>query len=236
MMRSPTRTTTASRSSADAVVAARAMARARTVFFIAVFGSDVQWAEQVTAFSLFVGGLWERTAVAEGEAAGEYVELHLLAAPRDELSHAVAERILSHADADQRRGGFGVECAGRAAVVDAENVKAGVGLNRVADFARLQFEDLFLEHLRQLAAADESDLAAAFGVRRAGVLARQFVEGRAAAQLFDDVVGERFVVDEDLSYAYFLAAAEVALMLLVIRLDVRVRRLLHLGRAVREEF
>src|ERR1043165_3421177 len=96
-----------------------------------------------------------------------------------------------------------------AAVVALEDVVARLGAEDGADAAGLEREDLVLEHLRQLAAADVADLAAFLGVRRERVLPRQLLERFALLQPRSDVVRGRLVVDEDLADVHLFAAPEL---------------------------
>ena len=103
-------------------------------------------------------------------------------------------------------------------------MEAGVGADDAADAARFEREDLVLEHLRQLAAADVTDLAAFLRVRRERVLARQLFERAALLQLRGDLIRDRLVVYEDLFDVQLLATAELSRMLLVVRANLGVGR------------
>src|SRR5687768_5648488 len=159
MMRSPTRTMTASTTSAaDSDAAARVMQKARCVFFIDVC-SDVLGDNKLRR-GLFVFDRGKGARVAVGEAAWEDGDIHVLAARGDELSHFLPDSVLPEAISDDGRGGLETDRPRLAPFVHLENMEAVVRPDHTTDRSRLQSKNLVLEHLRQIATSDEADVTA----------------------------------------------------------------------------
>src|SRR6266545_2290703 len=209
-MRSPTRMTTASTSwAADAATAVPATRRIIRDFFI----------RQPTTGNrqpLFVFRLRQCAGVAERQAFGEDGNRHFFPCFADDLGDSVADLLLFQSFANYGSRRLHVDHAGRPPLVHLENVKARVCSYDAADGAGFQSKDLIFEHFRQLAAADEADLATFLRVGREGVLAGEILERGAFFELLLDLIGEAFVVDENLPDVHLFAAPEFRCVLIMV--------------------
>src|SRR5256714_7292349 len=166
---------------------------------------------------LFVFGFRQPARISERQPFGQNRDLHFFAGFTDKLSDSILHLLVLQSFTNDRRGRLQADDTRRAALIHLENVKTRLCSYDGADPARFQREDLVLEHFRQLSSAHESDLTALFGVRSHGEFTGKCFERRAPLQLLLDVVGDTFVVNEDLADVNFLAGSKFAGMLVVIR-------------------
>src|ERR1051326_4475713 len=112
-----------------------------------VFSSYQLRRETGPGSSLFVLVLRQRAGVAEGEAPGQDGDGELAARLLHDLGDALAQSLVLPPFLNAGPGHLQIDDAGRAAVVDLENVVARLGADDGADAAGLEREDLVLEHL-----------------------------------------------------------------------------------------